>query len=38
VYLINCAALSDKKSGYVLLKVPMPLGVADRAYVAQVTE
>lgn len=37
VYRINCAGLSDKKGGYVLLKVPMPLGVADRAYVVQVT-
>ena len=37
MYLISCATLSDKHEGYALLKVPMPLGVADRAYIVQLT-
>jgi len=38
VYRINCVGLNSKKGGYVLLKLPMPLGVADRVYVIQITE
>ena len=38
VYQINCAGLDGKKGGYVLLKLPMPLGVADRVYLIQMTE
>jgi hypothetical protein len=38
VYRINCAGLGSKKGGFALLKLPMPLGVADRAYVIQMTE
>ena len=37
VYRITCADLDGKKGGYILLKVSMPLGTADRMYVIQLT-
>ena len=38
VYRIKCAELDGKKGGYVLLKISMPLGTADRVYVIHLTE
>ena len=38
VYRIRCADLAGKKDGYAFLKLPMPLGVADRMYVIRLSE
>lgn len=38
VYRVNCSGLGDEKGGYALLKLPMPLGVADRVYLVQIGE
>ncbi|HUZ93588.1 MAG TPA: hypothetical protein VMU57_01605 [Edaphobacter sp.] len=36
LYRINVQGLKAKKGGFVLLILPMPLGVSDRAYVLQI--
>jgi hypothetical protein len=38
VYRIKCADLEGKKAGYILLKISMPLGTADRMYVIRLSE